>query len=359
MNLKDEYNKAFVDDLALKLSAKASFFDKKSFVKSIINDKWEQRELKDRVKCISHQMNEHIQLPYKKQIKILSEISLNYKGLPAFVFPNFVEQFGLNDFTTSIKAMEIFTQQSTAEFAIRPFIEKYPKETMQQMLEWSNHKNEHLRRLSSEGCRPRLPWATPLREFIKDPSPCLPILENLKNDDSEYVRKSVANHLNDISKNHPEIVLNFGNNWYGKSSNTNWIVKHALRTLLKKGDKQALAIFGLNDSSKIEVKNLSLSQQKIKIGDFLFFEFDVINQSIKERSIRLEYKVDYVKANGTSSSKVFQISEFSLKANSSKPFKRKQWFKQLSTRVHYPGIHKITLIINGEEKESVELDLKP
>jgi len=357
MNLKDEYNKVFVEDLATKLSTEVSFFDANSFIKSIINKNWETKELKERMRHVTEKIHSHLDVKYPKQIKILSKIVSNYGGLKGMVFPDFVQVYGLDDLNTSLKAMELFTQYSTAEFAIRPFIEKYPNETMQQMLAWSKHKNEHLRRLSSEGCRPRLPWASPLRNFIADPVSVLPILENLKNDEALYVRKSVANHINDISKDHPNLVLELTKKWHGKTKNTDWIVKHALRTLLKKGDKKALAIFGLDDSTSLETSNLTLSRNEIKIGDFIHFEFDVTNNSKQTRNIRLEYKVAFVKANGSTSDKVFQISEFSLTPNKQKHFKRKQWFKELTTRKHYTGKHQITLVINGDEKSGIGLML--
>lgn len=357
MNLKDEYNKQFVTNLAQNIAVNDNKFDSTSFVNHIINKNWGRKELKERIRFITETLNSFLNYSYPQQIEILSKVVTNYKGLQGILFPDFVQVYGLDDYNTSIKALELFTQHSTAEFAIRPFIEKYPTQTMEQMLKWSKHTSKHLRRLASEGTRPKLPWASPLKEFVKNPKPCLPILENLKNDESLYVRKSVANHLNDISKNQPDLVLSICNKWYGNSTNTNWIVKHALRTLLKKGNKNALAIFGLDNAKLLEINRLKLSNKEVKIGGFIFFEFDLINQSNKERAVRLEYKIDYVKANGTTSGKVFQLSEFSLKAQQSKSFKRKQWFKQLSTRVHYPGIHKITLIINGDAKESVNLKL--
>lgn len=357
MNLKDEFNKTFIKELSNKLKSVSTSFDTDSFVNSIINNDWEQRELKDRMRFITIKLNEHLKGSYPKQIDILSKIVSNYGGLKGMVFPDFIQVYGLDDLTTSLSAIELFTQYSTAEFAIRPFIEKYPTEAMYQMMLWSTHENHHLRRLASEGCRPRLPWAPKLADFITDPTPTLPILEQLKNDDSLYVRKSVANHINDISKDHPKLVLELTKNWYGEKTHTNWIVKHALRTLLKKGNKNALAIFGLDDSKNMEITNLVLSKNEISIGDFLYFEFNVLNNSNLERNIRLEYKVAFVKANGTTSNKVFQLSEFTLAANNQKHFKRKQWFKELSTRKHYPGEHKIILVINGDEKSEVSFSL--
>jgi 3-methyladenine DNA glycosylase AlkC len=357
MNLKDEYTKEFIIGLANQLNKEDASFNKNSFIKSILNPSWETKELKERMRCVTENIHTHLPISYPKQINVLSKIVHQHSRLTSFVFPDFVQVYGLNDYKTSIKALELFTQYSTAEFAIRPFIEKYPKETMQQMLSWSNHKNEHLRRLASEGTRPKLPWASPLRAFIKDPSPALPILENLKNDPSLYVRKSVANHLNDISKNHPDLVLKIGKQWHGKTAHTNWIIKQALRTLLKKGDKKALAIFGLHNSQGIEIDKLKLSQSEINIGDFIYFEFEVLNETNEKRDIRIEYSIDFVKANGSSSGKVFQLSEFELKPKTQKAFKRKQWFKELSTRKHYPGKHKISLIVNGDEKTTCSIKL--
>ena len=207
MNLKDEYNRNFIEKLANELKLHNSSFNKNSFIKSIINKDWENRELKDRMRFVTENIHSHLNLPYPKQIETLSKIVHQFRGLQGMIFPDFVQIYGLTDLNISLQAIELFTQYSTAEFAIRPFIEKYPKETLQQLKNWSLHKNDHLRRLTSEGSRPKLPWAPVLQEFIQNPTPCLPILENLKNDESLYVRKSVANHLNDISKNQSELVL--------------------------------------------------------------------------------------------------------------------------------------------------------
>jgi 3-methyladenine DNA glycosylase AlkC len=357
MHLKDEYNNSFIQELGIQLQSQSTSFDTTSFLNAIINEDWEQRELKDRMRFITENIHLHLNYSYIQQIEILSQIVLEYGGLKGMIFPDFIQVYGINDLETSLKAMELFTQYSTAEFAIRPFIEQYPDQVMSQMLLWSTHKNEHLRRLSSEGSRPKLPWAPALHSFITDPTPALAILENLKNDGSLYVKKSVANHLNDISKDHPDIVIKIAKKWFGETTNTNWIVKHALRTLLKKGDKKALAIFGLDNAKGIQINALSLSKKTLQIGEFLHFNFEVLNNSSKARNIRLEYKVAFVKANGSTSPKVFQISEFSLKANSSKWFIRKQWFKELSTRKHYPGKHTIRIVINGDEKNEISLML--
>lgn len=357
MELKEEYNQDFISNLASDLLDKEPSFPKERFVKNVLDKNWKQRSLKERMHQIVVQLHDHLSFSYAHQIKLLRSIAPSYSGIQGFVFPHFVQLYGMDHYSISINALKHFTQFSTAEFAIRPFIETHPEKTIHQLVEWSRHENHHVRRLASEGTRPRLPWASPLRSFIKDPTPILPILENLKNDGSEYVRKSVANHLNDISKDHPKLALSLAKNWYGRAKNTNWIVKHALRTLLKQGNKEALQIFGLDNAKNINVEELALEKNSIKIGDTTHFKFIVHNLSDQTRDLRLEYKIDYVKANSSTSSKVFHISEFTLKPGAKRAFNKKQHFKDLSTRKHYPGDHCITVIVNGEEKQKVVVTL--
>ena len=175
------------------------------------------------------------------------------------------------------KAIERITQFTSCEFAVRPFIIKYPKEMMKQMLVWSKHEHWGVRRLSSEGCRPRLPWAMALPNLKENPAPIIPILENLKNDISRFVRLSVANNLNDIAKDNPETVISLVKKWQGKSENVNWVIKHGSRTLLKQGNADVMEIFGFDTTKDITVKDFKISTPKVKIGDSLEFGFKLIS----------------------------------------------------------------------------------
>jgi 3-methyladenine DNA glycosylase AlkC len=251
--------------------------------------------------------------------------------------------------------MELYTQYSSSEFAVRPFIIKHEKRMMAQMYEWSKHENEHVRRLSSEGCRPALPWGQALNSFKKDPSPVLPVLEQLKADPSAYVRKSVANNLNDISKTHPDLVAKLASSWYGKHEHTDWIVKHGCRTLLKKGNRDVLSIFGFHDVSSIDVSGFSLDEKSVALGGEITFRFDVL---VKEATkVRLEYGIDYMKSNGKRNRKIFQISELNFAENQRKSYSKKHSLEDLSTRKHYPGQHSITLIVNGIERGTLDFEL--
>ena len=155
----------------------------------------------------------------------------------------YVEKYGLEDFEISMEAIKEITKRNTSEYAIRPYLEKYPKKTISILKKWSKSKNVHLRRLASEGPRPRLPWAPKLDQYIEDPKPILPILNQLKDDPSKYVQKSVANCINDILKDNPEIGKTLLESWIKDATKERkWIIKHALRNLIKKEEKWALNI---------------------------------------------------------------------------------------------------------------------
>ena len=184
--------------------------------------------------------------------------------------------------------------------------------------------------------------------FQKDPSPILRILELLKADPSLYVRKSVANNLNDISKTHPDLVVKVAKDWYGKDMNTDWIIKHGCRTLLKKGNSEVLRILGLSDAGCVRVNAFSLETVSVPAGGILTFSFEL--EAEKKTKARLEYGIDYVKANGRQNRKIFQISELVFKEKEKRYYTKTHSFADTSTRKHYPGIHSITLIVNGTER---------
>ena len=217
--LKDNYNQSFFDDLCARFIAVYPEFDSKKFLKDIFDDKWQGRELKGRMRHISLCLNGLLPAKYSDALEILKKVSVIDGGKLSYLymfFPDFVELYGQNYWVESMSALEVFTQYSSSEFAIRPFIKNDQSKAMQQMLKWSKSDNYHVRRLASEGCRPRLPWTMALPELKKNPEPILPILENLKNDESEYVRRSVANNLNDIAKDHPEKVIEIARKWLGQ-----------------------------------------------------------------------------------------------------------------------------------------------
>jgi 3-methyladenine DNA glycosylase AlkC len=232
----------------------------------------------------------------------------------------------------------------------------YYKPTLSRMLHWSGHEKYQVRRLASEGSRPRLPWAMAIPALKKDPTPVLPILENLKNDPHEIVRRSVANNLNDIAKDHPALVLQMATHWKGFSKETDALIKHGCRTLLKQGHPEILNHYGLSAKSTT-LANFAITTPVVSVGNNLEFKFTIKNEQPGPQTIRIEYAVYYLKQNGTFAKKVFKIRERLFLANEEITLTRRQSFKPITTRTFYPGPHRLGLILNGEEKEIKTFDL--
>ena len=357
--LKDRLNYETLREFALCIQSAYNSFQADEFIKSTMDETWDNLELKARIRQISVNLRKYLPADYREAISICDEAIKNCNEFYCFVFPDFVEVYGQGDadWDLSIAALERYTRYGSSEFAVRPFIINHQERMMAQMYAWSKHENEHVRRLASEGCRPQLPWGQALAKFKKDPAPVLPILKQLKADPSTYVRKSVANNLNDISKTHPDLIAKLAKEWHGKNEHTDWIVKHGCRTLLKKGNRDVLALFGYDDAVFVDVNGFALGAESVFLGDDITFSFSI---GVKEPTkVRLEYGIDYVKAGGKRSRKIFQISEVSLKENEKKLYTKKHSFADVSVRKHYPGIHSVALIVNGVERGKLDFELKP
>lgn len=358
--LKDNLNRDTLRKSALIIQSVYNSFPVEEFLDSTLDETWDKLELKARGRQITINLKKYLPVDYKEALVIFDQVVANYSSgifLLGFSFPDFVELYGQDEahWDLSMSALEKYTIYWSSEFAVRPFIINCEERMMAQMYAWSKHENEHVRRLASEGCRPQLPWGQALAGFKRDPSPILPILEQLKNDPSPYVRKSVANNLNDISKTHPDLIAKLAKDWYGKNEHTDWVVKHACRTLLKKGNRDVLALFGYHDTVSVDVSAFALGAKSVLIGEDMTFSFSI---SAKEATkVRLEYGIDYVKSKGKRNRKIFQISEVSLKEKARKTYSKKHSFADVSTRKHYPGMHSITLIVNGMERGTLDFEV--
>ena len=356
--LKNIFNTDTLYQGALRIKEVYTSLPVEDFVKGTMDETWNSLEFKVRVRHITINLKKYLPDGYNQCLAIFDKVVGNYKDglfVLGIAFPDFVEVYGQEEWDLSVKALARYTVYWSAEFAVRPFIINNQERMMAQMLAWAKHKNEHVRRLASEGCRPALPWAMALPKFKKDPAPVLAILEQLKNDPSQYVRKSVANNLNDISKTRPDVIVKLAVDWYGKNEYTNWILKHGCRTLLKQGNQDTLSLFGLDITSNIKVRNFMLDAPSVSIGGDINFSFDI--SSMEPTKARLEYGIDYVKSNGKRNRKIFKLSEISLKAKENKAYMRKHSFADLSTRRHYPGVHSVTIIVNGVEQGTLEFTL--
>ncbi|MBL4940839.1 MAG: DNA alkylation repair protein [Colwellia sp.] len=360
---KNLYNENFYSILAQHLKGCLPDFDEQSFMTLMLCENFEQLELKERMSHTTTVFHQFMPAGFKKATKVILLLisSLKAKGIKEdsieYMFlPEYLSTYGMEDLQTSMVTMEEVTQFTSGEFAVRPFLIKYGEVMLEQMILWSKHSHYLVRRLASEGSRPRLPWAMALGDYKKDPTPILPILHRLIDDPTEIVRRSVANNLNDIAKDNPHIVIEFAKQYLGKSEQINRTIKHACRTLLKQGCPETLTLFGY-DSSDIELKKFDILTSKVALGSAVEFTFVIQNNSVKEKNIRLEYGLYYMKKSGQLSKKVFKISERILAADEIHKVQRKQSFKAISTRVFHLGKHQVSIILNGKEFMTKDFEL--
>jgi 3-methyladenine DNA glycosylase AlkC len=256
-------------------------------------------------------------------------------------------------------ALKYFTTFGSAEFAIRYFLRKDLQRTLAVMHDWSLDDNEHVRRLASEGSRPRLPWSFRLEQIQADPRLATAILDNLKADGSVYVRKSVANHLNDITKDHPDWVLDLIEGWSLDNKHTAWIARHALRSLIKQGNQRALAIIGAGGKPEVEITAVKVTPAEIALGEKITLSFSVKSTVEASQRLVIDYAIDYVKANGSTSTKVFKLKALTLPGKATECVARSQQIKELTTRKHYAGRHAVHILVNGERLASSAFEILP
>jgi 3-methyladenine DNA glycosylase AlkC len=361
--LKNMYHTGFFISIAPIMESTIPKFEAKNFISRIFSGDWDRLELKQRVRQIANVLDQNLEGSQTEKLDTLIELSANFgrSGLSAPSFPliflaDYIEQFGVDLFEKSMQAIEEVTKVVSCEFAIRPFLIRYPEKTMKQMMQWSHHPDANVRRLSSEGCRPRLPWGMGVPSLKADPSPIIPILENLKNDQSEYVRRSVANNFHDIAKDHPGLILALLKSWAGQNDNTDWIIRHASRTLTKRGDKSALYLQGISVNSKCRLNKFNWSKIVVAPGP-LEFSFDFISLSRSGTKFRIDYSVDYLTSTGKISTKIFRIKEGVFEKDESVSIRKRLLFKDLTTRKHFPGKHAITILINGRKERTGKFEV--
>jgi len=250
------------------------------------------------------------------------------------------------------------TQRFSAEYAIRPFVERYPKEIFKRLNKLAGHKSPHVRRMCSEGVRTRLPWGIKLKALIEDPAPIWQILEQLRDDPELYVQKSVANNINDIAKDHPEDVVKTLKSWKkGATPQREWIIKHALRTLIKDGHPKALELVGYGAPDKIKA-TLSVSPKTTSIGSSVALEVELKSSAKKPQELMVDYAVHYVRKNGSGSPKVFKWKSVSLAAGESVSLSKKHSMKATTIRALYPGEHVVEVQVNGKRLARTSFKLK-
>ncbi|MEX5635156.1 DNA alkylation repair protein [Parafrankia sp. FMc2] len=326
------------------------------------------KELKDRVLVLAEGLRGRLPQDYNEALVILVALLGDELAEGEGMFNNgwylmpvarFVEEYGLKTPAESLDALVEITRRHTAEYAVRPFIEQWYDLTMPRLAEFACHPSHNVRRLASEGTRPRLPWARTLTRFVHDPDPVLRILDTLHDDPSDYVRKSVANNLNDISRDNPEIALAAARRWLLASSGpgTSWTVKHGLRTLVKKGNQEALEILGVTGGEHVKVARFDVSPRSVILGDFVTIRVDLRNTDQKTHTVAVDYVVHHVRKGGRSIPKVFKLTTLELAGGERRTVEKIHPIREVQTRRYYPGEHVIDIQVNGLVLASDRFDL--
>lgn len=360
---KNRFSLILITQMADCFAKADASFQKKDFVALAANN-IENLELKQRSEQICMAMQRYLPEDFEKSAKILLEslcpmtsahnVSDNrehahlLKNWAVMPMADYVASYRHTHFELCIQLLYEMTQRFTAEFAIRHLLMEQQDKTLALLKTWLVDSSEHVRRLVSEGTRPRLPWGIQLSEFIRDPNPILPLLEALKDDPSEYVRRSVANNLNDIAKDHPQLVIAIAQKWLVNASKARIrLIKHACRTLFKQAHPEALALFGFLPV-RMKAVDLFLGQSSINMGESIDIELSLRSNNSKAQNIMLDYVVYHKKANGKLLPKVFKWKVLTLDPNQTLRLCKTHSFKAVTTRKYYAGEQRIAVLINGK-----------
>jgi len=359
--LKDFFSPSLVKQIAKSITTVHPKFPQAKFVRDASNG-LDDLELLARGRHIADALHTHLPAKYQDAAAILvrSLEASNGKGgsnmAPFFYLPHvtFVATHGLaeEDFDVSMNAQHAITQRFTCEWSIRPYLEKYADKTLKVLAKWATDPSEHVRRLVSEGTRSRLPWATRVSWLDKQPERLLPLLEKLKDDPSTYVRRSVANHLNDMSKSHPKLVCEVAERWLAKPTpERQALVKHALRSAIKRGEPGALEVLGFGKAPEVDIADIAFEPKRVAIGKKVRIEFTVASKAKRAQSLAVDLVVHFVKSSGRTSAKVFKMGTANLEARETATFAKGISLAVHTTRKPNPGRHLVEAAINGERFE--------
>ncbi len=364
--LKNQFGPDVPQAIARMVKAVHPAFDGDAFLQDALQG-YDALALMPRGQHIAHALQAHLPADFEQAAAILVA-SLDQphgrdpgQSLASFLFlphTQFVATYGLGHFEAAMQAQHVLTQRFTAEFSIRPFLEAHPEATLARLRQWASDPSHHVRRLVSEGTRPRLPWAPRLRGFQKDPAPVLALLELLKDDPELYVRRSVANNLNDIGKDHPDLLTQTAQRWLkGASENRQWIVGHALRSAVKRGEAGALKVLGFGQAAHVALREVAIAPSAAAMGASVTLAFDLHNPHAHAQRVLVDLCVHYIKANGQPKPKVFKLKTVELAPGATVRLSKRLSLAEMSTRKHYPGTHRVDVLLNGEPNALGQFEL--
>jgi len=354
--LKAFFDARVVGDIANEVAAVHRGFARAAFVRDATRG-LDALELMDRGRHVMRALRTHLPPDPAEAIGVLErslgpplDATEGHGMAPFRYLPHafFVAAHGLGCFDVALRAQHALTQRFTAEFSIRRFLEEMPERTLARLETWTRDPSPHVRRLVSEGTRPRLPWAGRLRAFQRDPTPVLRLLERLKDDPHPYVRRSVANHLNDIGKDHPARLLEVATRWLdGATPERRRLVAHALRTAIKRGDPDALRALGYGAVPGVRLARAVVAPARPRIGGDVRIDVEVENTGARAADVVVDLGVHFVKASGATSAKVFKMRAVRLAAGAKVTLGKRISLAQQTTRTHHPGAHRVDVRLNG------------
>lgn len=368
MQWKTMFNEQLVKKIATRIGSAYQPFDGSGFLAEATKG-LDKLELKERSAHICRAFAKRLPSDFSIATGILIEAmgendgKGGLEGLDGFLFMpflDFVGAYGLEHPETALESLEKMTLHFSGEFAIRPFIVQYPDIALSRLKAWAEHRDWRVRRLASEGTRPRLPWAPRLEAFIRDPEPVIGLLDRLHNDPHLVVRRSVANHLNDIAKDHPDRAVAVAKSWWQTGDEgSRWTVRHGLRTLLKQGNAEALTLLGYPGKVEVEIADFELQPQAVRLGERLVFAFSLVSREKATVNLMVDFVLHRTLASGKQAKKVFKLSKQRLSPGQSVQLEGRHHFEQKSTRTYYPGDHAIEILVNGQALMRRDFPLLP
>lgn len=326
-------------------------------------------ELKDRVLVLAEELRHRLPEDYPTAIGLITdslgpelreEQGMFTESWYLMPVARFVEEYGIQHPDASLHSLNLITRVHTGEFAIRPYLHHHQALTMKYVEEWARSDSHNVRRLASEGIRPRLPWHSRFEPFIQDPAPVIDIIDLLVEDPSKYVRTSVANNLNDIAKDHPDLAIATAKRWLARAEDTDrarWVVNRGLRTLVKAGHPDALAVVGAAPDPNISVTDVVLDTTCPHIDDGMRITATVTNAGDETRDVLIDYQVHFRRSDGSLRPTTFKLTRVRVEPGATATVSKRHSFKVIKTRTYYPGEHALTVQANGTATEPIPFTL--
>ncbi len=359
--LKDSVDAAVVDELARRFAAIDDHFDSDSFT-SRTTPQLDGLELKARVELIARELwralGERDPAASLAAVVEVARAEPPVGGWAAWPLASVIELFGPSRPSEALDAMEHVTKRMSCEFAVRPFLRDHYEPTYARLLEFTAHDDERVRRLPSEGLRPRLPWGMNVQRLLDDPLPGLAVLHRLRHDPSETVRRSVANHLNDVAKAHPQLVANTLAEWITEPQTDRRMVAHALRTLVKKGEPGALQVLGFTTEPHVLVDRFEVSPAVVELGAHLALAAEIRSTGDRPQRLVVDFVIHHVNASGATSPKVFKWTTVDLAPGERCTLTKRRLIQQASTRTYRAGTHRVELQVSGRVVAETSFDVQ-